>query len=184
MAGWNHWPDEHGLEQAPGVGDGQGSLACCRPWGQKESDTTERLNWTELNQGFPGGSSGKEHTCQCRRHKRHRFDPWVRKIPWRRACQLTPMFLPKEEPGGSAGSRRVRHNWSDLPCMRAIVIPITASTKIKYTILKFMWSHKSPRITKTILRKIKSWKQHTPWLQTIEQKYSNQNSWYWPKSDT
>ena len=35
------------LEQAPGVGDGQGSLACCCPWGCKESDTTEQLNWTE-----------------------------------------------------------------------------------------------------------------------------------------
>ena len=32
----------------PGVGDGQGSLACCSPWGHKESDMTERLNWTEL----------------------------------------------------------------------------------------------------------------------------------------
>ena len=36
------------FEQDPGVGDGQGSLACCNPWGHKESDTTERLNWTEL----------------------------------------------------------------------------------------------------------------------------------------
>ena len=36
--------DEHEFEQAPGVGDGQGSLACCSQWGRKESDTTERLN--------------------------------------------------------------------------------------------------------------------------------------------
>ena len=35
--------------------------------------------------GFPDGTSGKEPVCQCRRHKRHRFDPWVRKIPWRRS---------------------------------------------------------------------------------------------------
>ena len=35
---------EHEFEQAPGVGDGQGSLACCSPWGWKEWDTTERLN--------------------------------------------------------------------------------------------------------------------------------------------
>ena len=39
----------HEFEYALGVGDGQGSLACCSPWGRKESDTTERLNWTELN---------------------------------------------------------------------------------------------------------------------------------------
>ena len=38
--------------------------------------------------GFPGGASGKEPACECRRHKRHRFDPWVEKIPWRRAWQM------------------------------------------------------------------------------------------------
>ena len=36
--------------------------------------------------GFPGGTSGKEPACHCWRHKRHGFDPWVRKIPWRREC--------------------------------------------------------------------------------------------------
>ena len=46
MAGWHHWFDGHEFEQAPGVGDGLGSLACCSPWGRKESDTTEQLNWT------------------------------------------------------------------------------------------------------------------------------------------
>ena len=47
MVGWHHWLDGHEFEQAPGVGDGQGSLACCSPWGHKELDTTEQLNWTE-----------------------------------------------------------------------------------------------------------------------------------------
>ena len=42
--GWHHQLNEHKFEQAPGVGDGQGSLACCSPRGHKESDTTERLN--------------------------------------------------------------------------------------------------------------------------------------------
>ena len=46
MIGWHHQPDGHQFEQALGVGDGQGSLACCSPWGCKESSTTERLNWT------------------------------------------------------------------------------------------------------------------------------------------
>ena len=46
MAGWHHRLDGHELEQAPGVGDGQGSLACYSPW-SKQSDMTERLNWTE-----------------------------------------------------------------------------------------------------------------------------------------
>ena len=48
MVGWHHWLNGHGFEQAPGVGDGQGGLACCSPWGLKESDMTERLNWTEV----------------------------------------------------------------------------------------------------------------------------------------
>ena len=48
MAGWHHQLNGHEFEQAPGDGDGQGGLACLSPWGHKESDTTERLNWTEL----------------------------------------------------------------------------------------------------------------------------------------
>ena len=45
MAGWHHWLDGHESEWTPGVGDGQGGLACCSPWGHKESDMTEQLNW-------------------------------------------------------------------------------------------------------------------------------------------
>ena len=46
--------------------------------------------------GMPGGSSGKESACQCRRCKRRGFDPWVEKISWSRAWQPTPVFLPGE----------------------------------------------------------------------------------------
>ena len=49
MVGWHHWLDGHEFEQVPGIGDEQGGLACCSPWGHKESGTTERLNWNELN---------------------------------------------------------------------------------------------------------------------------------------
>ena len=52
MVGWHHQLDEHEFEQTLGVGDGQGGLACCSPWGCKESDTTERLNWTKLNDKY------------------------------------------------------------------------------------------------------------------------------------
>ena len=65
------------------------------------------LNWTELNWlkpyqslfGLPGGTSGKESTCQYRRRRRCEFDLWVRKIPWRWKWQPTPVFLPGESHG-------------------------------------------------------------------------------------
>ena len=53
MVGWHHGLDGHESEQAVGVGDGQGSLVCWSPWGRKESDTTQRLNWIECNVPFP-----------------------------------------------------------------------------------------------------------------------------------
>ena len=49
MAGWHHWLNGCEFEWTPGVGDGQGGLVCCNSWGHKESDTTEWLQWTELN---------------------------------------------------------------------------------------------------------------------------------------
>ena len=49
MAWWHHWLDAHEFGWTLGVGDGQGGLACCDSWGRKESDMTERLNWTEVN---------------------------------------------------------------------------------------------------------------------------------------
>ena len=52
MAGWHHWLDGHEFEWTPGVGDGQWGLACCDSWGPKESDMTERLNWTELKNAY------------------------------------------------------------------------------------------------------------------------------------
>ena len=53
---------------------------------------------------FPGGTGDKEPNCQCKRHRRLRFDPWVGKVPWRKVWQ--------EKPGGlqSLGSQRVGHD--------------------------------------------------------------------------
>ena len=47
MTGWHHWLDGHEFPWTLGVGDGQGGLSCCSSWGHKESDVTERLNWTD-----------------------------------------------------------------------------------------------------------------------------------------
>ena len=60
------------------------------------------IKYLQCTTSSPSGSSGKEPACQCRRHKRHKFDPWVGKIPWRRA-QPTPVFLS----GESYGQRRL-----------------------------------------------------------------------------
>ena len=82
--------------------------------------------WGLLKYGFSGGAGGKEPTCQCRRHKRSGFDPWVGKIPWRRAWQPNPVFLPREspwteEPHGlqSMVLQRAGHDRSDLACTLA-----------------------------------------------------------------
>ena len=78
----------------PGKSHGQRSLIGYSPWGHKESDTTERLHSLIVNMGSPSGSSGKEPACNAGDVKRHRFDPWIGKIPWGRAWQRTPVFLP------------------------------------------------------------------------------------------
>ena len=54
MVGLHHQLNAHGFEWTPGVGDGQGGLACCSSWSCGESDTTERLNWTELIGSYLG----------------------------------------------------------------------------------------------------------------------------------
>ena len=66
--------------------------------------------------GFPGGASGKEPACQCRRLKRSWSDPWVRKIPWRKAQQPTAVFLPGKSHGqrSLAGYSPQGHKESDM----------------------------------------------------------------------
>ena len=54
---------------------------------------------THIKKGFPSALRSEESTSQCSRYNRHQFDPWVRKIPWRRAWQPTPVFLPGESHG-------------------------------------------------------------------------------------
>ena len=76
--------------------------------------------WGVWERGFLGGPSGKEPICQCRRHKRNGLAPWIRKIPWRRAWQPTPVYFPGESHGQRSleghgpESQTVRQDWSDL----------------------------------------------------------------------
>ena len=99
---WINWPDRLLAEGRPG-------------W----TDITRGVGSAE-RKGFPSGTSDKETPGQCRRHKRRWFNPWVGKIPWRRAWQPTPVFLPgesswTEEPGRLQFMelQRVEHDWSD-----------------------------------------------------------------------
>ena len=69
MDGWHHRHNGHGFVWTPGVSDGQEGLACCNSWGRKESDTIERLNWTESAPVLCGPThSGPSHlsSLQCR----------------------------------------------------------------------------------------------------------------------
>ena len=85
MAGWHHQLDEYELGWTPGVGDGQGGLACCNSWGHKESDTTEQLNWTELKRRWSQKwlfYSGK-YTCKCRWNRWFSdTNPYSPKMTW------------------------------------------------------------------------------------------------------
>ena len=85
--------------------------------------TTRRVS---PNYGFPGGASGKEPNCQCKRHKRLGSHPWVRKIPWRTKWQPTPVFLPRESMNRVwwALVHRVSKSWTwlELPRMPLITL--------------------------------------------------------------
>ena len=88
MVGWHHQLDGHGFGWTPGVGDGQGGLACCNSWGRRVGhDWVTELNWTERRKW----------------QLTHSSIP-ARKIPW------------TEEPGGlqSMGSQRVGHDWAHI----------------------------------------------------------------------
>ena len=75
-----------------------------------------------MDTGFRGGPSGKEPSCRCKRRKRRSFHLWIRKTPWRRPWQLTPVFLPGESLGQrSLGGYSPRgHTESDMPEMLSV----------------------------------------------------------------
>ena len=89
------------------------------PWGSVTCRRTYSTLWklsVLMLTGFPGGASVKEPACQCRSYRRPGFDPWVGKIPWRRAWQPIPVFLPGESLGqrNLAGYSPCSHKESDV----------------------------------------------------------------------
>ena len=104
MVGWHHQLDGHEFEQALGVGDGQGSLVCCSPWGHKDSDMTERLNWYAYR-----SVSSSVYTCaQLPSHI------WLFETPWTvtHQAQTLSMRFPRQV------------YWSELPFPSPIYIYI------------------------------------------------------------
>ena len=85
MAGWHHWLDGRESEWTSGVGDGQGGLACYDSWGRKESDTNERLNWTDR---FVFLSQSRCSLIQERRSNYKNNTSWEPTI----CCELLPML--------------------------------------------------------------------------------------------
>ena len=112
-----------------------GGFFTAEPPGKPLSSLTS-ANYSLIDKGIPGGTSGKELACQCRRWKRCGFDPWVRKIPWRRARQPTPKYSCLE-------------NLRDIGAWWAIVHRVTQSqTQVKWLnthrvgeALLFLWSN-------------------------------------------
>ena len=111
--------------------------------------------------GFPGGASGKEPTWQCRRCKRLGFHPWVRKIPWRRKRQPTPVFLP----GESHGQRSMAGYSPQVTKSRTWLKQLSTST------------YKACRLTSLLLYNLKA--RVFVWSKDILSITTNHNSIYW-----
>ena len=115
MVGWHHQLNGRGFEWTPGVGDGQGGLACCSSWGRKESDMTEQLNSTELK---PTGAS---LLAQSVKSLPPMWETWVQSLGQEDTLEkgmanhssiLAWKILWTEKPGGLQfmRSQRVRHD--------------------------------------------------------------------------
>ena len=90
------WTPVHGVAELDTT---EHSMAGTQPMTSSEvvsAVVCEHSISSDLKVGLLVGASGKEPTCECRRHKKHRFNPWVGKMPWRRKWQPTPVFLPGE----------------------------------------------------------------------------------------
>ena len=119
MTGWHHWLHGHEFEWTPGVGDGQGALACCHSWGRKESDTTERLNWTELSMVTPALSASLRglyfpsfcfSTCLC---------PWSKVCLSQAACSWILLLVSVRSAGFRLLCCAVNVYWVPSPIMWA-----------------------------------------------------------------
>ena len=113
MVRWHHWLNGHEFEQAPGVGDGQGSLACCSPWGHKELDMTERLNWTD------GPSVIERHQEPKVRRKERTTEGWT----WQGAA--VPKTSSESESYSVVSNILWSHGYLQATILEWVVIPFS-----------------------------------------------------------
>ena len=121
MVGWHHWLDGHEFEQAPKVDDGQGSLMCCSPWGCKELDTTERLNWARNS---PGNNSYVVSYPQL---------DWSNAQTGTLACVSLRLTLQSLRMGSSTSKNARCPQWQCplLPCCSAPIAPLKPTLILK-----------------------------------------------------
>ena len=147
MAGWHHWLDGHESEWTPGDGDGQGGLACCDSWSRKESDTTEQLNWTQLNE----------------RNQR-----------WHKRMERYSMFLGRKNQC-CENDYTTKHNLQIQCNPYQITNSIFHRTRTKnFTI--HMETQKTLNSQSSFEKEEWSWRNQASWLQFILQSYSHQDS--------
>ena len=126
--------DSEATEPGPKV---KWSLAKILNWGQCEPPRYIG-RWRQGR--LPRYCSGKESTCQCRRHKRHRFNPWVKKIPWSRKWQPAPVFLP-----GKFRGQRSLAGYSPWGCKQWTLVSTSEHTrKNKHTRRQLVCSVRQP----------------------------------------
>ena len=143
------------------------TLACKIPWMEKpsrlqsmgsqrvEHDWATSLSTFKATFGLPWWFNGKEYTCQWRRHK---FHPWVKKIPWRMRGQPTPVFFPRKshqqkslEGYSPWGCKRIRHDLATNQQQQKLLLAYTDPTGLAVTSLKHMEWTQPPGRTSSLL---------------------------------
>ena len=162
MAGWHHWLDGHEFEWTPGVGDGQGGLACCDSWGRKGSDTTERLNWTQ----------GHKRTVKnCTELYRKLQDTDERNQRWHKQMERYSMFL----------CRKNQYHENDytnkcnpqIQCNPYQIISDIFQRTITKSFTVHMERQKIPNSQSSHDKEEWTWRNQPSWLQIILQSYSH-----------